>query len=461
MLHFSFAISMPRLQGVSPGSSAIAARRRRRTPPAHCVLLAGMLAAITAGQAVACNSGSVPNPNLLTSEACQSTASDPFAIAIGPEPDFGYGAFGAQTIVLGGKNSTAVGNFSTSLGGFAHGQYVTTIGRFSGTVASENIEGTTNIGAFAGTFLWAHRPPAGLYSVVIGGASFNHVSSDSFGLLGVVIGAGAAVVNHNYGIALGNSAVAEGVRTTTIGAFAGDNPGSGNNRNSALGTEAGRFVNGVGNTAAGLAAGHTVAGDLNSAFGNSAGQAVTGNNNLGAGVVAGSTVNGSSNVGVGDGAGRDVAGSSNIAIGKGAGGNVSDAHTVAIGANARATAGNALAIGRASAASRGRAVALGYRSVADAIGTVSVGSDSLKRRIMNVADGINPNDAINLAQLQAALNAASNSHSAAGGDAAALQELAGLRSLVERLEGQLEQQQQRLAKLEARRAAAAGKGTVR
>jgi autotransporter adhesin len=85
-------------------------------------------------------------------------------------------------------------------------------------------------------------------------------------------------------------------------------------------------------------------------------------------------------------------------------------------------------------------VAIGHGSVANAADTVSVGSQNLKRRIMNVAPGTQPNDAVNLAQLQAATAAPATAH--------LQQEVTALRGLVQRLEGLLEQQQRRIADLE-------------
>jgi autotransporter adhesin len=168
-----------------------------------------------------------------------------------------------------------------------------------------------------------------------------------------------------------------------------------------------------------------VTGDLNSAFGNSAGQQVSGYNNTAGGVLAGTTVSGNSNVALGHNAGRDINAS----------------HTISVGTNSRATASNAIAIGRGATATKGRSVALGQGSVANAADTVSVGSNGLKRRIVNVAAAVNPNDAVNLAQLQAA--------TAAPAAESQQQEMAALRSLVARLEARLDQQQNRIVQLEA------------
>ena len=46
-------------------------------------------------------------------------------------------------------------------------------------------------------------------------------------------------------------------------------------------------------------------------------------------------------------------------------------------------------------------MALGAKSVANKENTVSVGSDTLKRKIINVADGTEDYDAVNVRQLNA------------------------------------------------------------
>jgi autotransporter adhesin len=88
-------------------------------------------------------------------------------------------------------------------------------------------------------------------------------------------------------------------------------------------------------------------------------------------------------------------------------------------------------------------VAIGHGSVANAIDTVSVGNNNLKRRIVNVAPGTQPNDAVNLAQLQAATAASAASN--------LQQEVTSLRTLVQRLEA-------RIAQLEGQKATTARAG---
>jgi autotransporter adhesin len=65
----------------------------------------------------------------------------------------------------------------------------------------------------------------------------------------------------------------------------------------------------------------------------------------------------------------------------------------------------ATAIGFAAQAFEPRAVAIGSRSVADVANTVSIGRAGDERRIVNVAAGTNPTDAVNLAQVEAMLTA--------------------------------------------------------
>ena len=107
----------------------------------------------------------------------------------------------------------------------------------------------------------------------------------------------------------------------------------------------------------------------------------------------------------------------------------------------QASGRSSLALGASATASAIGSVALGSDSVADVFNVVSVGSPSLKRRVVNVANGTNSTDAVNLGQLQAA-TAVSKS---AIGD-----ELGALRRELAQLKGLLRAQQDRIAELEMR-----------
>ncbi|SAL74346.1 YadA domain-containing protein [Caballeronia choica] len=73
--------------------------------------------------------------------------------------------------------------------------------------------------------------------------------------------------------------------------------------------------------------------------------------------------------------------------------------SVAIGGNAFANAAGALAIGRDSVASGRNSVAIGIGSQASQANVVSFGSATVQRRLTQVADGQDDNDAVNLGQV--------------------------------------------------------------
>ncbi len=79
----------------------------------------------------------------------------------------------------------------------------------------------------------------------------------------------------------------------------------------------------------------------------------------------------------------------------------------ALGTNTEVLASGGLAVGALSSvgADARRAVALGNESVATQADTVSIGNDNLKRRIVNVAQGIKSDDATTVSQLRGALAA--------------------------------------------------------
>lgn len=81
----------------------------------------------------------------------------------------------------------------------------------------------------------------------------------------------------------------------------------------------------------------------------------------------------------------------------------------AIGAQAVAKVANASAFGAGSQAVASGAVALGAGSVADRANTVSVGQAGGERQIVNVAPGTQGTDAVNLNQLNSAVNQANQS----------------------------------------------------
>ena len=75
--------------------------------------------------------------------------------------------------------------------------------------------------------------------------------------------------------------------------------------------------------------------------------------------------------------------------------------SVAIGPNAQATGSAAVALGNDATASAAGSVAIGSGAVANRANTVSVGAAGSERQVVNVADGTQDTDAVNVRQLQA------------------------------------------------------------
>lgn len=87
----------------------------------------------------------------------------------------------------------------------------------------------------------------------------------------------------------------------------------------------------------------------------------------------------------------------------------SGAYATASGANAVAKGQNSTATGANAQATAENSVALGAGSIADTANTVSVGSVGNERAITNVAEGTNPTDAVNKAQMDRQIAGVQNS----------------------------------------------------
>jgi autotransporter adhesin len=99
------------------------------------------------------------------------------------------------------------------------------------------------------------------------------------------------------------------------------------------------------------------------------------------------------------GAGAEATGAAATAIG--ANSSATALGSVALGNMAEASADGSVALGQGSSAAAAGSVALGQGSVADRANTVSVGSAGSERQITNVAAGTADTDAVNVAQLKA------------------------------------------------------------
>ncbi|MEF3082658.1 YadA-like family protein [Luteimonas sp. SMYT11W] len=365
-------------------------------------------------------------------------------------------AIGPRTVAEGSSSFAAGDGAATSIGataGIAVGQGATV-----GTAAAAIPDG---VGAVA---IGRNAAAAGTSTISLGDGA--RVGSE-FVSNALAIGTGASVTGaqSNSATAIGFQANASAGNATALGALASASGGgsiaigqasaSGGNTFAAGNGAQAASPNGIAlGTGAGVGTNGTEAGDRTShiAIGTGAGTAVVGNQTTAIGFQAGTGVLGDQNIAIGSQAGTAVEGDFNIAIGYRANQNVGEidrgtalgalasttSDSVAIGYNARTTGVSAVALGaEASAAGQGVALgrsafaeggsaALGFNSraaAADAVGTsfltgntfgdgtvVSVGNTAanLQRRIVNVADGAQGFDAVNVNQLRAAQTATAN-----------------------------------------------------
>nr|WP_204324108.1 YadA-like family protein [Stenotrophomonas maltophilia] len=96
-------------------------------------------------------------------------------------------------------------------------------------------------------------------------------------------------------------------------------------------------------------------------------------------------------------------GLNSVALGRGAAVSESATSGFALGSSSRVDGNGSVAIGAQAWVTAKNSVALGYGSRADEEGTVSVGNASVRRRIVNVANGSNATDAATVGQLRGAL----------------------------------------------------------
>ncbi|KVE04664.1 ESPR-type extended signal peptide-containing protein, partial [Burkholderia anthina] len=286
-------------------------------------------------------------------------------------------------------NSTSANHANaTGANAVAIGQNVTSSGSSSVAVGS-----ATAAGGFHSVAIGAAARTAGDSSVALGDGAGVVASGRFVPTNGVAIGTNARVIDGDVSgatgsIAIGNSATAGGVGTITIGTNAKH-----------------------------IGSGATVLGSNASAMGGGAGVAVgTGSSAAGSASVAtgpNATSAGTGSVAIGSQAATTNANS--VVIGNVAAGSAVNA--TAVGSNARVTGINGIALGQSSSAGGASAIGLGFRanaqgvnsvalgvdSVADRDNTVSVGSAALQRQITNVKAGTNGTDAVNVAQLNAAI----------------------------------------------------------
>ena len=224
-------------------------------------------------------------------------------------------------------------------------------------------------------------------------------------------------------VAIGKGAQALPWRTISIGQDAGKNQAADKvgdkNEHINIGVQAGENIDGQLNISIGQKAGYSTQGKGNIALGQNAGNHVGGtNSSIGNNIAIGTNANKFSAPNdvqevIAIGFGATAEGSRSVALGKDAKTKKVDAvDSVAIGASSQANGASSVAIGLNANVNGADNVALGAKSVADTkAGTgyltgkpsntvVSVGNDQLQRRIVNVADGADDQDAVTVAQLK-------------------------------------------------------------
>ncbi|HBJ68888.1 MAG TPA: hypothetical protein DDZ09_11760 [Alcaligenes faecalis] len=256
--------------------------------------------------------------------------------------------------------------------------------------------------------------------------------SQSSGLASVAVGREAAASGNNAlalgmqaqasganGIALGLDAQADAENNISIGNGAGRATGNhlpgDRSHNIAIGQASGQNVKGQFNVALGDGTGNGVDGNENVALGRNAGQNIIGDSNVSLGKNANSGLSSNRAIGIGEDSGAEtegvaigykaIAGNTGVAVGRqttalGTG--------TAIGPNAHADS-NFVALGLNSYAAQndvsglGRFTNRGFDGSAVSVGSSQAGSE-FTRRIVNVEDGANDTDAVNVRQLQSAVD---------------------------------------------------------
>ncbi len=328
----------------------------------------------------------------------------------------GLASDGVASIAIG-RDSQAGGNRTVAVGDGAQ-------------VGSEFINDAIAIGTGARVSgADSHRAVALGANAQAGAAGATAVGANASATAGNAIALGNARASAGNALAAGHGAAAESPNGIALGTDAGagtfGTAAADRTSHIAIGTRAGQNVVGNQTTAVGFEAGNNVTGDWNVAMGAQAGTGLTGDENTavgfqanqGAGAVAHATA-----VGARTHAGADAvavgyqanaASKGSVALGTGA--TVTTGQGVAIGDSSMASGGN-IAIGEGSRATPADAAGAGYLTTVPFSGTVvsvgraaTVGGDSgVQRRIVNVAPGAQPTDAVNVRQLTLAQQEVAN-----------------------------------------------------
>ena len=375
----------------------------------------GTEASATGSDAVAVGSGAVSGGSEAVALGLNTAADGDQSLALGVNAGTSSGTTGAIAV---GNTAKASQDGAVAIGqkSGANGKRSTVVGDSAQAVGDQALALGADASASGtnGTALGTSASTAGSSATAVG----SHASAA--GGSAAAIGDSASASGGDS-VALGASSQASGTNDISLGASAGVGTQSGStskiqqNRIS-IGANAGQNGSGNENTAIGLNAGDNVSGNFNVAMGSSAGGTIDGDANTAIGYEANKNGSGSHSTAVGASTTAAnaatalgylaTAGADNsVAIGYAAQANGSSG--VAVGDGAKA-ADNSIALGHNSAASRSDSSGNAYLTgqAAGIYGVVSVGSSegdiTFQRRIINVADGSNGTDAVNVNQLKAA-----------------------------------------------------------
>ncbi|QQN39516.1 ESPR-type extended signal peptide-containing protein [Acinetobacter sp. CS-2] len=318
------------------------------------------------------------------------------ATAVGPSAQAGN--FG----LAAGSNARATGQASVALGqdALSNSQNTVAIGKGAAALAADAIAVGNSAQALE-------------YSLAAGS------KARADGVASIALGQNAQSTSENS-VAIGKNAQAKPWRTISIGQDAGKNQVEDiigdKNEHINIGVRAGENIDGQLNISIGQSAGSNTQGKGNIALGQNAGQHTGGtDSSVGNNIAIGTNANRfSSSTGVQEataiGFEAMASGTRSVALGKQTKSTALD--SVAIGTSSEAKGTNSVAIGLSAIVNGADNVALGAKSVADTkVGAgyltgkpsntvVSVGNDTLQRRIVNVADGADDQDAVTVAQLK-------------------------------------------------------------
>jgi len=318
------------------------------------------------------------------------------------------GAFSQDSVAIGSGAETIAASSAIALG---KGARAGVRGKAEGADSAIAIgEGAQAKGLDATAI--GHSAQAGKLGLAAG------TSAQATGEDSVALGS-AAQSTSKGSVAIGNRAIAAPYRTISIGQDAGKGQAADlvgdKNEQINIGVKAGENVDGQLNIGIGQAAGSNVQGKGNIALGQNAGQYIGGtNSSVGNNISIGTNANTytaatdiQESVAIGFGA---KAKTRSVALGKET--KATELDSVAIGNNATSNGSGSLAIGNDSVVNGADNIALGRSSVADTKAAsgyltskqsstvVSVGKSDLLRRIVNVADGADDQDAATVAQLK-------------------------------------------------------------